>query len=153
MGVSSRDCGCVVKYWWEGNRAREVNRSTYSPRSRSQIFSICSGCRYFRELLSNSSISLVGDSIAAGYHGEWGRESLGCPLPPLCPALPSSPSQVARASACHFLRALPLLRPPNHGLKRARRAGDPGPTCPPEAAAGTSHAAGLMPRVGIVLLI
>lgn len=41
--------------------------TTYKPRRRSQIFSICSGCRYFRELLSNSSISLVGDSIAAGY--------------------------------------------------------------------------------------
>ena len=69
--VSSRDRGCVVKILMrEGNEAREVNRFTYSPRSRSQIFSICSGCRYFRELLSNSSISLVGDSIAAGYHWE-----------------------------------------------------------------------------------
>lgn len=54
----------------EVERAKGVSRFTYSPRSRSQIFSICSGCRCFRELLSNSSISLVGDSIAAGSH--WG---------------------------------------------------------------------------------
>lgn len=38
---------------------------THSPRSRSQIFSICSGWRYFRAVLSNSSISLVGDSMSA----------------------------------------------------------------------------------------
>lgn len=37
---------------------------THSPRSLSQIFSICSGWRYFRAVLSNSSISLVGDSIS-----------------------------------------------------------------------------------------
>lgn len=54
----------------EEKRAKGVSRLTYSPRRRSQIFSICSGCRCFRELLSNSSISLVGDSIAAGSH--WG---------------------------------------------------------------------------------
>lgn len=55
---------------WEKNmkKKKKVKKSTtYKPRRRSQIFSICSGCRYFRELLSNSSISLVGDSIAAGY--------------------------------------------------------------------------------------
>ncbi len=36
---------------------------THSPRSRSQIFSIWSGCKYLSEVLSNSSISLVGDSM------------------------------------------------------------------------------------------
>lgn len=37
---------------------------THSPRSLSQIFSICSGWRYFSAVLSNSSISLVGDSMS-----------------------------------------------------------------------------------------
>ncbi len=36
---------------------------THSPRSRSQIFSIWSGCKYLSEVPSNSSISLVGDSM------------------------------------------------------------------------------------------
>lgn len=63
-------CTCSQRGMREEKRAKGVSRFTYSPRSRSQIFSICSGCRCFRELLSNSSISLVGDSIAAGSH--WG---------------------------------------------------------------------------------
>lgn len=130
---------CSKMLTGEGNGAREVNRFTYSPRSRSQIFSICSGCRYFRELLSNSSISLVGDSIAASYHWEWGWKSLGCPLPASWPSMSPQP-------VCHFLRALSSLRPPNPDLKWARISGDPGPGCPLEVVVVTSHGPGLMPR-------
>lgn len=45
-------------------REIKVWNSTHSPRSLSQIFSIWSACRYFRELFSKSSISLVGDSMS-----------------------------------------------------------------------------------------
>ena len=73
--------------------------------------------------------------------------------PPASRPSPALQLQPGAARLPHFLRALPFLRPPNPGLKRARKAGDPGPRCPPEAAAGTSHAPGLVPRVGIELLL
>lgn len=86
-----------------------MHSCTYSPRSRSQIFSICSGCRYFRELLSNSSISLVGDSIAAGIAGsEAGR---AWAVPSRRPGSGPSPRRSQRACARHFAPCAPASAP------------------------------------------
>lgn len=97
-GKKGRLWMCTKTGMRTGKRARGVRRFTYSPRSRSQIFSICSGCRCFRELLSNSSISLVGDSMAAGSHWGWGGESL-CSSFPASSLLWVQPSK----SCSHFV--------------------------------------------------
>ena len=134
--VSSRDRGCVVKIQMrEGNGAREVNRFTYSPRSRSQIFSICSGCRYFRELLSNSSISLVGDSIAAGYHtGSEARVSLGCPSRLLAQSSPLAPAR--RRASASLSACAPLSAPPKSWLKAGPESRRPWAQMPPGGSCG-----------------
>lgn len=131
----------------EGKGAKEVDRCTYSPRSRSQIFSICSGCRYFRELLSNSSISLVGDSIAAGITGGEAGSAGASPAAAVGPA--RAPADLSVRVPVTFPRALP-------DCKRAQTAGGAarrGPSAPARRRRSPAMVPGKSPGAGTGLLL